>query len=171
MRDQDEGDTRCVTFEMKRGELLGGKVQDGAKVKGDEGDTGEREMMGDGLQEGNVREGVQGQHGGRGNPMGEERNMKRGLKRGYGEGGGMSPDDAKRSDQSDQSGSVSIVEEDTSQNCSLPTFKWGGRREQDQGGQVQGGEAILGGGRGNTTYRRRKSFAKSSCGRDCSWGR
>ena len=31
-------------------------------------------MMGDGLQEGHVREGVQGQHGGRGNPMGEERN-------------------------------------------------------------------------------------------------
>ena len=34
------------------------------------------------------------------------------------------------------------------QNCSLPTLKWGGRREQVQGGQVQGGEAVRGGGGG-----------------------
>ena len=162
-RNPDEEDEKigCVTFVMNGGELLGGKVRDDVKVKGD---TREREMMGDGLQDGCVLEGVQGQHGGRGNPMGEDKIRKRGLKRGYGEGGGMSPDGAKRNDQSDQSVSVSIVEEDLSQNCPLKTFKWGGRREQDQGGQVQGGEAILGGGGGTPLTEEEKVSSKVHVG-------
>ena len=111
-------------------------------------------MMGDGLQDGCVLEGVQGQHGGRGNPMGEDKIRKRGLKRGYGEGGGMSPDDvksfARRHDQSDQSVSVSTEEEITSPISPINTLKWGEGRGQDQGGRVQGGEALQGGGGGTS---------------------
>ena len=72
-RNQDEEDEKlgCVTFVMNRGELLGGKVRDEGKVKGD---ARERDEMGDRVQAGRVLEGVQGQHGGRGNPMENEKN-------------------------------------------------------------------------------------------------
>ena len=114
-RDQEEGDTRSIKFKMKR-ELLGGRVQEEVRAKEDEG---KRELMDDGPHVECVLEGVQDQHGGRGNQMREGQDPKRGLKRGNEGGGRMSPDD-----QSDQSGS-------------------------GPHGQVQRGEALLGGGGGS----------------------